>query len=341
MKDELLILKGHEVLFLLKGQEERIVRVVRQAYKAHARGQSSLPHSNFLRFPNNSSNRIIALPAYLGEDFDLAGIKWVSSFPGNPARGMDRASAVVILSSAETGRPRAIIEGSIISAKRTAASAFLAAQALRNGRQNSCVGMVGTGLINFEILRFLLTARPAPTNFLIYDIDSSHASQFKDKCLETFAHIEMQIAGSVSQVLEKSSLISFATTAALPYVPNLSACALGTLILHVSLRDLSTAAILSADNIVDDIDHICRAQTSIHLTEQLVGHREFIRGTLGEILLGAAPFRKNAETTLIFSPFGLGVLDLALGKLVYDLAVQQGLGLNIESFLPDSWVERT
>ena len=111
-----------------------MIESVRRAYQAHARQQTSLPHSTFLRFPAEEKNRVIALPAYLGDSFDVAGIKWIASFPNNIQRQMDRASAVIILNSTQTGRPEAIIEGSIVSAKRTAASAALAAQQIHEDR---------------------------------------------------------------------------------------------------------------------------------------------------------------------------------------------------------------
>jgi ornithine cyclodeaminase len=337
----LVILRGSEVQRLLEGRDLELLQAVRAAYVTHSRGASSLPHSTFLNFPDKQRNRIIALPAYLGEDFGVAGIKWISSFPGNLSQGLDRASAVVILNSSQTGRPKAVIEGSVISAKRTAASAALAAQSLADSEKDTSATLVGCGVINFEIARFLHAACPQVKTFHLFDIDPERAHHFKDRFQRTFEGSAVHVMPDLKIALGRAPIISMATTAIKPHIVDLSVCAPGSTVLHISLRDLSPEVILKSDNVVDDIDHVSRAQTSIHLAEQLTGNRDFVRCTLADILNGDAPARKDAEGIVVFSPFGLGVLDLAVSKLVRDIAIEQGLGTVIESFLPDPWDKRS
>lgn len=336
---DILLLKGDEILTIFRSREKEILQAIKLAYQIHTRGDSHLPHSSFLRFSNNEKDRIIALPAYLGGDFDTAGIKWIASFPGNLATGMERASAVLLLNSTQTGRPQAIIESSVISAKRTAASAALAANYLRGEKLLATVGIIGCGLINFETVRFLLATRPEIETLFIYDLTLDKAEQFKHKCQQISDKVEITIVEHPNEILQNASVVSLATTAIKPHILELSKCHPDSIILHISLRDLSPEIILSADNIVDDIDHVCRAQTSIHLAEQRTGNRDFIRCTIGDILNGIAPARQDNKIA-IFSPFGLGILDLALGQLAYKLAIEQNQGTIIKSFLPVPWLQR-
>lgn len=330
---DVLTINGDDVRVLLDGREQEILAATAAAYKAHGRGDSSLPHSNFLRFPADDQNRIIALPAYLGDGFGIAGVKWISSFPANLEKGLNRASAVIILNSAQTGRPEAIMEGSVVSAKRTAASAALAASHL-TAREPRAVGIIGCGLINFEVTRFLLAVWPELETFYVFDVDAERAKQFTRKCRQL--DVAAEVVPELTTVLREAELISFATTAGKPHVFSLSQCAPGSTILHVSLRDLSPEVIFSCDNVVDDVAHVCRAQTSIHLAEQWTGNTDFIRCTLAEVLEGTAASKNDPQALTVFSPFGLGVLDLAVAQLVMGLASEASRGTVLKNFLPSS-----
>lgn len=333
---DVLALGSDQVAELLYGKELEIVEMVQRAYEAHGRGQTSLPHSTFLRFPPDTSKRIIALPAFLNGSIQSAGVKWISSFPANLEQGADRASAILVLNSTTTGRTKAIMEASLISAKRTAASAALAACTLQL-EAPGLAGFIGCGPINFEILSFLLVLRPKIKTVLLYDLDRQRAVMFREHCLQRNPAIDVEIAETREDIFRRASLISFATTAGEPHVHDLSMCVPNTLVLHISLRDLSPEIILGADNVVDDVEHVCKAQTSIHLTEQQVGNRDFIRCTLPQVLNGTAPPRCQKNALTIFSPFGLGILDIAVGEYVLREAIRNHKGTSLPSFLPGSW----
>jgi len=334
MSDEFLILRADEVRDLLDGREGEIIDLVARAYTIHGRGESSLPHSTFLRFPGDSLNRIIGLPAYLGGGIEAVGMKWIASFPGNLERGLERASAVIVLNARDTGRPIALLEGSIISARRTAASAALAARELATDPAPTVVGLIGTGLINGEVARFLRAALPGIERMVLFDLSAERARQRAEALEKILPGVAFEVAESLEEVLRRCPLTSFATTAVEPHVNDLSLCPKGATILHVSLRDLTPDATLAADNVVDDPDHVCRARTSVHLAEEATGSRDFIRCTLADILEGDAPPKQNPDAVTVFSPFGLGVLDLALAHRAVELARETGRGHSISSFLP-------
>ena len=117
------VIPGAQVQHALRGREQQITELVEATYRLHGAGDSVNPPSYFLRFPDRPSARIIALPASIGGPHRVDGLKWISSFPGNVAAGLPRASAVLILNDHDTGYPFACLESSIISATRTAASA--------------------------------------------------------------------------------------------------------------------------------------------------------------------------------------------------------------------------
>jgi 2,3-diaminopropionate biosynthesis protein SbnB len=287
------------------------------------RAPRSTPTPNFLRFPDRPSSRIIALAASVKGEVNVHGIKWISSFPENVAVGIPRASAVLILNDTETGYPFACLESSIISAARTAASAALAARILSAGRgvKPTRAGFVGTGLIARYIHTYLAANGFTFGVVGIHDISGAHARGFADYLGRTEPG-EIIIHPGAASLIRDSDLVVFATVAGTPHVHDPAWFAHNPLVLHISLRDLSPDIILGACNVVDDVEHCMKADTSPHLAEQRVGDRGFVAGTLYDVLTGA--ITPPANKPVIFSPFGLGVLDLAVAKYVYDQVIASG-----------------
>lgn len=329
----MLIIRHSEVGEILDGRELENIAAVADAYRIHAQGDTAVPHSIFLRFPGQPRNRIIGLPAYRGGAKPAAGMKWISSFPANIDRGIQRANAAIILNSLETGRPEALVEGSLISAARTAASAALAAELLTRDHRPDGLALIGCGVINLEILRHVRAAIPGLKTVTLHDSSPERTAQFTAQVAEVAPELSVATAATAQEALAAHGLVSVATSAIEPHL-DVRAATPGTVVLHISLRDLLPESLLDVHNIVDDIDHALRERTSLHLAEQLAGHRAFVDPTIGEILLDEEAFTPVPGRTVVYAPFGLGVLDIALADDVLTTAREKGLGVEIEGFLP-------
>lgn len=300
------------------------------AYLAHEQGLSVNPDSCFLQVPALPGTRHIALLSYLGGVVDMIGLKWIGSFPGNVEHGLPRASAVLLLNDVATGYPIACLEAAGISAARTAASAAIAAAKLAGMGEPVRAAFVGAGVIARTIADYLDVIGIPLVDVLVHDRDEASA-----------AHLVRHLAaggvrastGSLADALGKD-LVVFATTAGTPYVPVGTALRQGQILLNISLRDLAPELLLGANNVLDDVDHCLKAQTSPHLAEQLTGGRDFVNGTLGAALRGDV--RLDPAKPTIFSPFGLGILDLAVGRYVFTEAVRQGDTVDIPGFFGET-----
>ena len=325
------VIPGAQVQHTLRGREKQIVELVEAAYRLHSAGDSVNPPSCFLRFPDRPSSRIIALPASIGGPVRVDGLKWIASFPGNVAAGLPRASAVLILNDHETGYPFACLESSIISATRTAALAASAADWLSRGRPRpGNVGFFGAGLIARYIHTFLLGTGWSFAETGVHDLSADSAVGFRGYLERSGAVSQVTVHDRPEQLIRSSDLVVFATIASQPHVSDLEWFEHNPLVLHVSLRDLAPEILLASANIVDDIEHCLKADTSPHLAEQLTGNRDFLAGTLGDVMAGRVTI--PADQPVVFSPFGLGVLDLAVGKYVYDQVARSGGLHTIDKF---------
>jgi 2,3-diaminopropionate biosynthesis protein SbnB len=317
------VVSGGQVQRALHGREKQVVELVEATYRLHGAGDSVNPPSYFLRFPDRPSSRIIALPASIGGPIRVDGLKWISSFPENVRAGIPRASAVLILNDHDTGYPFACLESSIISASRTAASAALAADWLsRNRTRPTRVGFFGVGLIARYIHTFLAGTGWSFDEVGVHDLSADSAAGFRGYLEQSGTVGRITVHDSAEQLVRSSDLVVFATVAGQPHISEPSWFDHHPVVLHVSLRDLAPEILLASTNIVDDVEHCLKANTSPHLAEQLTGNRNFLLGTLDDVMAGrvAVP----AGGTVVFSPFGLGVLDLAVGKYVYDEVVRSG-----------------
>lgn len=301
---DLSVITGAAIRRILEGQEDLILGAVREAYIAHGTGLTRCPGTQPL-FANGG--RFFAMPGSLGNGNPIVGVKWVASFVGNVAAGAERASAMLIANDAQTGRPVAIVDGTLISAKRTAAGAAVALSTLAQPGSIDSIALVGCGPINYEIFRFVRHLYH-PKRVLLVDTQPARAESFRARLERDFGDLDASPA-TLDEAMRGADVVSIATNASVPHIHDVPHRPF--IILHVSLRDLAPSIILRSDNIVDDVEHVCTARTSIHLAVEETGRRDFIRATIPELLAGTKEYRTGGVPTIV-SPFGLSILDLAV-----------------------------
>lgn len=324
---KLVVVSANQVRSVLDTSLTNVLQVVSRTYDKHYQLQSFNPKATFIQWPDSIGDRIIALPASVELEERVAGIKWISSFPDNINKGLDRASAIVVLNNPNSGYPKAIMEGSLISLERTAASATLAAcKVLPSGETAGVLGIVGAGKLAGRSLAHILNAELGVRNVVVHDRRGHRADEFVNQSSALYPRIQFKV-GKLSSTIKNSDIVVIATTSREPYIHDPDLVAHNPLILHLSLRDLSASLLENAFNITDDIDHVLQAKTSLQLLHNRVGASGYTC-----VNLGITENLKDEWGTrpIVFSPFGLGILDVAVAD--YVLSEIEARGLRVETF---------
>nr|MDT0661992.1 2,3-diaminopropionate biosynthesis protein SbnB [Micromonospora sp. DSM 115978] len=321
-----------EAIAAVRGMVPHYINTVAEAYILHAQRLTENPPSRSLRVPGRASDRAIALPAYVGSDRNVWGMTWIASVPGNNARGIPPASGVVVLNDPETGFPIACVEASVVNAVRTAASAALGARYLSpDGPTEAVLGIVGAGHIAGSTLDYLLADGWTFGRVLVFDPDRRKLAGLHRQ--GPYQGMDLVVCESAERVAAESDVILFATTVSEPHIRSLAG---GPTVLHLSLRDLGVEAIRASQNIVDDVDMCLTEATSLQLTEAALGHRDFVDGTIVDMMTGLV--RPDPSRPRVFSPFGMGILDVMVADEIHRHAAANGHLLRVEDFFGGSVV---
>ena len=303
---------------------------VKDAYGLHNKNKTVNPPSYFLRFPDSPGSRIIALPAAVLGAEPIAGIKWISSNSENLKVGLPRASGVIILNDYKTGFPKACLEGSSISAFRTACSAVIGADYALCNKKGIKLGIIGTSCIAEKILECFTYLKWDIAQVFAYDTSLERSKQFKS----LFLQLDINIVENFRRVLQDSDLIILATSSITPYINDLDFLQHNPVILNISLRDLSPDVILASTNIVDDVEHVLREKTSPHLAYLKTGRKDFINTTIGD-LINKSPLNFDEKKPIIFSPMGMGILDINVADHIHTQAYKNNMLTPINAFFDE------
>jgi ornithine cyclodeaminase/alanine dehydrogenase-like protein (mu-crystallin family) len=277
---------------------DRAVEAVREAFIAHARGEWTMPPKVYVT--NYPAGDFRAMPA-LGAGHAL--LKWVTSFPGNPLQGLPTVTGVVLVSDAENGQLRAVLDAASVTALRTGAAAVLAAETL--GRADSVTAsVIGAGVNGRAAARtFLARGRPVS----LWDVNEGRAKHVAQE-------LGAQLAPSLEEALAADLLVT--VTPGHEFLIGDGTLRPGQ---HVSLMgadgpgkaEMAGAELARARLFCDDWEQASHGGELAHALEEGLISKEDVTA-LGAVLTGGADGRRDAAEITAFDSTGLAIQDLAI-----------------------------
>jgi alanine dehydrogenase len=284
---------------------------VRGAFEAHARGTWSMPSKVYVS--NYPAGDFRAMPA-IGDGHAL--LKWVTSFPGNPARGLPTVTGLVLLSDADDGRLLALLDAAAVTALRTAAAGVLAADTLCRPEASS-YAVIGCGVNGAETARMLVAHGVTP---VVWDVDETRRRTVAER-------LGASVAASAAAALACEVVITVTPGAEVLYPEG--ALQPGQ---HISLMgadgpgkaEVAIEELRRAHLFCDDWEQASHGgELAAAVSAGAVGRDDVTE--LGVVLVGDADGRRSSGDITLFDSTGLAIQDLAIAKLAYSKHADLGL----------------
>jgi ornithine cyclodeaminase/alanine dehydrogenase-like protein (mu-crystallin family) len=268
---------------------------------------------------------LLAMPCAVAEPRAL-GAKIVSVFRGNPGRGLPTVSSIYVLSDYDTGLPLAIMDGGYLTGVRTAAGSAVATRELARPDART-LGVFGTGVqarFHVETIRRVRTLE----RVLVSGTSPDKARQFADWVAQTTG---LAAQPAAPEQTSAADIVAACTTSPTPVVVD-EAVRDGAHVNAVgaftpSTRELPTALVARARVYVDTRAGALAEAGDLRLAaEQSDFDVSNVVGELGEVLLGKAPGRRDAQAVTIYKSVGAAFLDAVTARLALDQAGTNAVG---------------
>jgi ornithine cyclodeaminase/alanine dehydrogenase-like protein (mu-crystallin family) len=340
--------RNTQILYLARADVEAVcddidsVALVEEVFGAHGAGESILPNEAYLGWQNGHDHavRSLNMPGYLGGAFRAAGTKIINSNPANPVQGVPRASGVTLLFDTETARVRCIMEGSYISALRTASVSMLALRLLAPPKIRSlCI--IGAGPVGTAHLKIAARTLPTLERVLLFDANPLAATAAANGLLRETA-IQVELVKSAQAAVRSADVVVAATTATTGYIQH-SWLRPGAVAINVSLDDFLPEVFLKADLLFVDDWNLVREDSRrvlgrLYREGSISGPKQTtaplnarrVDGELADLVLRRHPGRRTAAEVILINPFGLAIEDIAFASRIFDIALKKGLGAYVD-----------
>ncbi|UCF99146.1 MAG: ornithine cyclodeaminase family protein [Spirochaetaceae bacterium] len=306
------------------------LEAVEDAFRLHHQGQVNLPYKIVLDMGERERGRGNAMPAYVGGEYDVFGIKWIAGFPKNPVdHGLPRGTGLFILNDAWKGIPLAVMDCTLLSAMRTGAVTGVGAKYLAR-KDSQSVAMIGAGVQARTQLEALMIVLPGLKEVRAYDIRRETSENFAEEMNHRFGRegLSVRAVDSPEEAVREADIVVTVTVADDPIVKE-RWMKRGSFFAAVgSYQEEEFEVVINSDKVVvDGIDHVLHRETPVIalMIERGKIRREDIL-EMGAIVCGDQPGRTGPDERIFFSPIGMAIEDVCLCHKVYKLARKKGVG---------------
>ncbi|HYG59538.1 MAG TPA: ornithine cyclodeaminase family protein [Symbiobacteriaceae bacterium] len=327
---------------LTAADQQRVVTMpeameaVTHALIEYSAGRADSPVRTAIPVPGSGGTSLF-MPALVEQAGGL-GVKFVSVFPRNRELGKRTIFGTVILANVETAEPYALLEASYLTALRTGAAAGLSAKLLARNDAHT-IGLIGAGAQAPMQLRGVLGVRPI-REVRLFDRHPDQAYRLAQEMSEEFAHrhIRFVVCLTPEDTVRGVDIIITATSSLSPVFPielvqpGMHIIAIGSF--RPGMQELPPGVISPSAKVVVESREAALEESGdlvIPIRDGLF-RPEDIYAELGELASGKKPGRERPEEVTVFKSVGLAVMDMVVGKAVYDKAVEKGLGTEVDLF---------
>ncbi len=317
-ENKLLYLSQADVISIGLGMAD-VIELLETAFHEKGHGRVEMPPKPGIH-PGGGDNFIHAMPAYIPA-LGSAGIKWVSGFPENAAKGLPYISGLLILNDAETGLPLAVMDCEWITGMRTAAATALSARRLAR-KNSSTLGVLGCGIQGFTNTEALNVDFPIKEVFA-YDLSEKSLEVYVPK-VEKLG-LKVTVVDSPKKAVQGMDLV--VTAGPILKKPH------GT-IKAGWLKEGAFASLVDFDSYLEpaamkEADKFCTDDHAQFQYYQSVGYFQDVpplHADLGELVAALKPGRESEQERNIACNLGLALDDMAVAPTLYKRAVKQGIG---------------
>ena len=322
-------------------------------------GANGNSHGCMVMFPESSpfpempvdgpDRRFMAMPAYLGGKFDMAGMKWYGSNVENKEKGLPRSILTLILNDKDTGAPRAFMSANILSAYRTGAVPGVGFKYFAR-EDASTIGIVGPGVMSKTALAAAMAVRPSLKIVKVKGRGKASLDNFIAHVKEEYPGVEAYAVETIEEAVRDSDIVSVSTSsptgdpAQYPYIAEEWIKPGAIIESTAALRFDDEFMIHRARTVTDNIklyeawEEEMKPDAYNTIPIPAVRVMDLIAegkmkldqvDDLGDVLLGNIPVHRKEDESVIYSVGGMPVEDVAWGTIIYRNALKKGIGVKL------------